>query len=411
MKEDPNLAPYGSAHDLPSMIELKRQILGFKRLRLFLARDIREQIDALEDQKDRLANLVDEFYRLLGSRNWIFTDDFVLDEIQSIVALPSAMEAEERLIQYYQSKNRIAVPLKRLYRFEEMRPRISLLEKALVDYEAGRYYSTVLVLLSVMDGFVNDLDLARQRGLHARSSEEMVAWDSVVGHHLGLSHAHQSFIKGYYKTDSTEIRELARNGIMHGVLVNYDNAVVATKAWNRLFAVADWADSKKKQNEPSEPIPSLRELMVDVCKLGAYRARIDRWQAHDHDMTSRLEESSELSEICSDFLERWQKRQWGPMGAHFAQFKIPRPTIGTLAKVAKDLYQEFSLTEWQILRIRHVAPAVAYVDVRLVVNSQLLNAELRWVHNDENEQPVAEFESGKWKLAPYGPNVFLRNGK
>ena len=29
--------------------------------------------------------------------------------------------------------------------------------QALIDYEAGRYYSTVLVLLSVMDGFVNDL--------------------------------------------------------------------------------------------------------------------------------------------------------------------------------------------------------------------------------------------------------------
>ncbi len=89
-----------------------------------------------------------------------------------------------------------------------MRPRIPLLQMALVDYESGRFYSTVLVLLSVMDGFVNDLDTAQRKGLHARSPEDMVAWDSVVGHHLGLSHAHQSFIKGHYKTSVDETTEL-----------------------------------------------------------------------------------------------------------------------------------------------------------------------------------------------------------
>lgn len=46
----------------------------------------------------------------------------------------------------------------------------------------------------------NDLDTATRQGLHARPMEDMVAWDSVVGHHLGLSHAHQSFVKGFYKT-------------------------------------------------------------------------------------------------------------------------------------------------------------------------------------------------------------------
>ncbi|MGV1005070.1 MAG: hypothetical protein ACOYEV_09970, partial [Candidatus Nanopelagicales bacterium] len=79
--------------------------------------------------------------------------------------------AEARLIDYYKSADRITFPLRRLHRFEAMRPRIDLLQKALTDYEAGRYYSTVLVLLSVMDGFVNDLDTAtRQVCMRARWS-------------------------------------------------------------------------------------------------------------------------------------------------------------------------------------------------------------------------------------------------
>lgn len=51
-----------------------------------------------------------------------------------------------------------------------MQPRIGLLQKALADYEAGRYYSTVLVLLSVTDGFVNDLDTAARQGLYTRAA-------------------------------------------------------------------------------------------------------------------------------------------------------------------------------------------------------------------------------------------------
>lgn len=47
-----------------------------------------------------------------------------------------------------------------------------MLQKVLVDYAAGRFYSTVLVLLTVIDGFVNDLDTAQRKGLHARSPED-----------------------------------------------------------------------------------------------------------------------------------------------------------------------------------------------------------------------------------------------
>src|SRR5690606_23907873 len=112
-----------------------------------------------------------------------------------------------------------------------------------------------------------------RQGLHTRPAEDMVAWDSVAGHHLGLSHAHQSVPKGFYKTDFSEVRELYRNGIMHGMLVNFDNEIVATKAWNRLFAVADWADARTRHAEPKVEPPSLRE---SLSQLKEVRNRVDR---------------------------------------------------------------------------------------------------------------------------------------
>lgn len=34
-----------------------------------------------------------------------------------------------------------------------------------------------------------------------------------------------------------------RHGIMHGMVTNFDNEVVASKAWCMLFAVCDWVDA------------------------------------------------------------------------------------------------------------------------------------------------------------------------
>lgn len=161
--------------------------------------------------------------------------------------------AERTLIDYYKGDDVLAFMTRALRSLPGMAPRMGLIERARRDYVAGRYYSTVLLLIAVMDGFVNDMDTARRRGLHARDDDEMSAWDSVVGHHLGLAKAHRTFTKTFSKTSEKEIHELYRNGIVHGTLTNFDNDIVATKAWNRLFAVADWAKSAKEQAKPPEP--------------------------------------------------------------------------------------------------------------------------------------------------------------
>ncbi|MBK9343935.1 MAG: hypothetical protein IPN07_13140 [Dehalococcoidia bacterium] len=99
----------------------------------------------------------------------------------------------------------------------------------------------MLHLIAVMDGFVNDFEPGERQGLHSRQPGEMAAWDSVVGHHMGLTHAMATFTKTIKKRVGDEVFELHRHGIMHGSVVRFDNVVVATKAWNMLFAVADWA--------------------------------------------------------------------------------------------------------------------------------------------------------------------------
>lgn len=384
---------------------------AFRLLGLLLPKEQRKQLKGLRREHRRITETVDRFYGLLGERNWVFTGDLNLTALEHVISAENAETAERRLIEYYKAAGRIEFPLRRLRRlrrFDAMRPRTTLLQKALADYEAGRYYSTVLVLLSVMDGFVNDLDTAARRGLHARPVEDMVAWDSVAGHHLGLSHAHESFVKRVHKTDTAEVVDLFRNGIMHGTLVNFDNEIVATKAWNRLFAVTDWADARQREAEPVEPAPTLRESLTRWKEVQDRKVRIEAWQPHECDANSIDEEPSDVASACADFLEQWQKRQWGLVGAHFTRSSSTRSSVGKIAVEAKVLYQELELSGWNVLRVRHVAPAVAHTDVELVVNGSTYRTDLRWVRDDGAGSTAMEWEPGYWALSLYGPSSFLK---
>ncbi|WP_163544773.1 hypothetical protein [Occultella kanbiaonis] len=408
MTDKPVVSAYGSARDLPSVQEMEQQIAAFKLLGILLPKDQRNRLNELEREHRRITGLVDSFYGLLGRRNWVFTGDLNLPAIEHVVDADDAETAEARLIAYYKEDDRIAFPLRRLHRFDTMRPRIGLLQKALADYEAGRYYSTVLVLLSAMDGFVNDLDTAARRGLHARPVEDMVAWDSVAGHHLGLSHAHQSFLKGFHKTDTTEVTELFRNGIMHGTLVNFDNEVVATKAWNRIFAVADWAESRERQAKPVQPTPSMRESLRRWKDVQDQKTRIEEWQPYEYEPDSAVEGLPQVAQTCSDFLAKWEKRQWGPVGAYFMELGSTRSSVGKLAVLAKDLYEALDLSAWTVLRVRHVAAAVAHTDVELLVDGTTHRTDLRWVRVDDAGSTATEWEAGRWALSQYGPSLFLK---
>lgn len=408
MSDRPKVSPYGSARDLPSVKEMEQQIAAFKMLGFLLPSDQRTQLKELEREHKHITVVVDRFYELLGQRNWVFTGDLNLPALEHVVSAGDVATAEARLIDYYTTADRIVFPLRRLHRFDAMRARMELLQTALADYEAGRYYSTVLVLLSVMDGFVNDLDTAARQGLHARLAEDMVAWDSVVGHHLGLSHAHQSFVKGFYKTDTAEVTELFRNGIMHGTLVNFDNEVVATKAWNRLFAVADWADARERHAKPVEATPTLRESVTRWAEIQDQKSRIDEWQTYEYEPGSTAEESSEVARDCAGFLEKWQKRQWGPVGAYFMELGGIRSSVGKLAVLAKDLYQTLELETWTVIRVRHVAAAVAHTDVELLVNGSTYRTDLRWVRIDDDGSTATEWQLGRWTLSMYGPSHFLK---
>ena len=180
--------------------------------------------------------------------------------------------AEEQLAEHYTAEN-MRFMLLRLYNIEEFQVRRELTEKVLDDYASERYHAAIPVLLTIIDGFVNDIE---QTGFFAACTD-LEAWDSIAAHSTGLSALCDVLTTTRMKTTNEEIKVPYRHGILHGRDLGYGNKLVAAKTWAALFAVADWAIALrdgKKHPRPKEPTPGLFESLRKLADTQQRKKKI-----------------------------------------------------------------------------------------------------------------------------------------
>ncbi|MDP2893684.1 MAG: hypothetical protein Q8N78_04885 [Sulfurimonas sp.] len=132
--------------------------------------------------------------------------------------------------------------------------RIEIIEIAKQDYLNEKYYSSIPLLLSVIDGITNDIDHAF--GFFT-SNVDLILEDSIVGHESGLQTIQKIVNQSKKVTNNEPITIPYRNGILHGRNINYGSKIVAAKCWHILFALKDWAKDNNRENftvENREPI-------------------------------------------------------------------------------------------------------------------------------------------------------------
>lgn len=393
--------PYGSARDLPAFVEMEQQLKAMRLLGFILPKEDRLTLRELPAKLRHLSTTVDAFYDLLGPRNWVFHEDLNATDMATLTTThhQDPEGAETAFIAWYQAEDHLAWMTRRLNGHEGLRARMHLLQLALDDYQSERFYAVVQVLLSVMDGFVNDLTPANRRGLHAREAEELAAWNSVVGHHLGLTSAHKTFTRSFKARNDEPVHELYRNGIVHGMLTNYDNVVVATKAWNRLFAIADWARAmENEQREATKaPDPTWRDLFSQLRNNAETKKALEafapvRLDAGDQGITSHP-----VYQATTDFLQAWQQRNYGKMSK-----AITNAVKGAAPVEVRDDYQGHTLEDFELLSLSHSAAAITTVTLRLQIDGAAHTPELRWVREGPDGRSAAPNQPGDWRLMWWG---------
>lgn len=400
---------YRSAMDMPSFVKLKKQADGFKVLGILLPKDDRDTIRDLTAEMEQLAADVDGFYARLGPRHWIFHDRLPTSIVREEI-LPAATvdDAESALCAVYEDDDRMKFMVMSMMRFPEMKAREKLIELARHDFDEQRYYAVVLMLLTLMDGFVNDVQ-SKHKGLHARDAEELQSWDTAVGHHMGLTSTQASFRKSYSKRVDTEVVDLARNGILHGNITNYDNRIVACKAWNRLFAVVDWASSLEKAAIPEEPDPTWPQLLKQVKDLNEQKKANGEWVSSRGTAESPLDYDSHPSMVfASEFLTLWVRSNWGHLSSRF--MRVGKTAKGDATpKEIKAAFAPFKLEGFRVRSYETKAPAVAEVQAELLMSGQTFPAVLRMTFTAENgDVRVEGVQEGEWRMVFRSPDLYNR---
>lgn len=398
---------YASAMDMPSFAEMKKEADGLALLSFLLSKEDRAKLRATSSDMQALAGAVDRFYEALGGRHWIFHDRLPTTLVRDTVLMAAnAEDAERALCAIYEDPEQLNFMIMPVMRFPEMRARKILIDHARVDFEEKRYYVVVLSLLTVMDGFVNDVQKIH-RGLHARDAEELQSWDTAVGHHMGLTATQASFRKSYTRRVDDEFHDLARNGILHGNITNYDNVVVASKAWNRLFAVVDWATSLEEEAKPKKPEPTWREVIQRVKDNADFQVKLDNWTGSAGVVESEDEYANhEATRAATEFLQLWMHSNWGHLATRFmliGQGEAGKPT----PKEIKSNFSPYPLESFRILRYEITAPAIAEVHAELTIRGQSFPAVLRLTYAaPDGSTRVEGLQEGQWKMVPRSPDMF-----
>lgn len=407
-----NIAPYGSARDLPRVAEMHAMLSGMKLLTRFVARAQRQQLVAVERDMNALIETVDGLYEILGPRHWIFTDHLlsVSGVRELLAASPDNEAAEAGVIQIIADQIRSPYWHLGLFDHEAMRARRVNTERARQHYLQEQWDSCALVLVTVMDGFVNDVEKVNRRGLHAREPEEMVAWDSVVGHHMGLTSVMRVFLKTFKRRHDQEVFELHRHGIVHGTVVNYNNQTVATKAWNMLAAIADWAAAIEKVSVVSEPKPTLRSIVTRICDRAEHSRYREKFQPFALVATDAGFDGLEAVQVALNFLVAWRAERWGIVADALPITGGTRVAPGRRAIEAKRIYEGARLGEFEITEVECPQACVAVIRGTATINGKSGPIEIRWICEGADGCLAKPGDTdAKWVLAIYPPDSFIRD--
>ncbi len=401
---------YGSVRDLPTMQKLFTELETFRIFSWFAGRQQHQKAAQLRAELDRLVTVVDNFYALMNTKHWIFHDDMNVDDMAEIVANYSGNpdDAEQSLIAWYRKPDQLSSLILRLSWHPAWRARMDLLRTVERDYAEGRYYAAVPILLSLADGFINDIEPSKGRkGLHARNENEVDAWDSVVGHHQGLAQTLHLYQKSFSKLDETEVHEVYRNGILHGMLPNYDNVIVATKCWNLLFAVNDFAKTEKqrKDAEMTPPPPRFQDLLTQVHKTYRFKKAVESFKPYEITNTDPDFEKDLVYQACKELLTALTKRRWGLVPPLLSKISGPPSP-----KSIKENYKSSFLINFRIIRINHIAASICECEIELTIKDQDYRPTMRWIYERSNgELSIPDFHDGQWRSIFWGASTLVVN--
>ncbi|MDO9041124.1 MAG: hypothetical protein Q7U64_02120 [Desulfocapsaceae bacterium] len=363
----------------------------------------------LKEQASMLL-IPDQFNHLFSQHGWIAYESMKLDVMKKAIDLcetEGLSKAEEYLATSYDEET-LKWGILRFNGNRDFRRRIRLIELAKEDYLSGRYHGCIPLLLSLLDGLVNDV--SKHVGFFAENID-LIAWDCIAAHETGLQTLASILTKGRNKTNEEAISIPFRNGILHGRELAFDNKIVAAKCWAAVFAARDWAgalDEGKKDPKPQEEV-SWRKLFSQMAETSRMKKAIDEWRPRTTGESSHLPFSGDCSKLplnspersVGEFVEHWCKKRFGLVADALLYFTDT--SKGKKAGLAKQDFGRHVPISFKILNVEDQAASVSHVVVKLYfeIENETVSKEVsvRAIYQDkENNPSVRTLPGGYWKI-------------
>jgi hypothetical protein len=361
-------------------------------------------------QAQQLVKMPDEFNTHFSKAGWIAYESFNAETMKSAIELANAGridEAEKLLVEHFLTEDAVKFPLVRLCAHPKFQARRQLAELALEDHLNRRFHASVPLVLTLIDGFVNDVV---PTGFFSENAD-LTAWDSIAGHSSGLLELKSVFTKHRGRTTDNEILVPYRNGILHGRDLGFANANVSAKCWATLFAVSDWARALENQSletSPEKADPTLWESIKLLAANDKRKKVLDRWRPRiiaigdDIPVCAAPSEYREGSpeRAAVEFLDAWKSRNFGRMAESLDVFhKQPK---SQRAGELRSTIGEFELNSFELVGIEDQAAAITEVAFQVNTTRGCKTGEdrvtLRLVHLEENDPIPYPAETGLWKI-------------
>ena len=218
-----------------------------------------------------------------------------------------------------------------------------------------------------------------------------------------------TFTKTIKRRVDDEVFDVYRHGIMHGTVVNFNNPIVATKAWNMVFAVSDWATATEKAKQPKEPNPTLSDTWSELSRHASYRKHQREFVPVTVQAADAVFETDEVAKSASDFLEAWEHRRWG----HVARFQAPMlrgpKSGGRAASKTKERFQRCRLEGWAITSVVHDHPSAAEISAEATVNDHGNKLQFRMgLLTADGNMAIRGDKDARWYVIDWFPSTSSR---
>lgn len=352
----------------------------------------------------------DRFNERFASLGWIAYESMNMEVMQEAIKVydSEGKDAAEQFLAESYDADCIEWGIRWFNGNKEFRRRMRLAELAREDYLAGRYHACVPLLLSMLDGLVNDV--SKHVGFFAESTD-VTAWDCIAAHESGLQALSSLMTKGRNKTNEDPISIPFRHGILHGRELAFDNKLVAAKVWAALFAARDWAvavaDGKKKPKPKEEK--SWSEIFAQLSENKRQKKLLEEWRPRNNDEIPYLPHVGDPSHLplgtperaVAEFIENWIANRYGLIAKSLLYFTDD--SLGKKSGRAKENFGRHIPTSYKVISIEDQAAAVSHVKVELVFEGEggpiSKHASVRAIYQDaDNDAMVRTEPDGDWKI-------------